>query len=541
MKNSLKEQKIFKEFCELNCNRREIIVSILEREGIPYSIINFEDSIHIVLFPYNLVSKEHSNVLLAHYDRVENTPGANDNSAAVFYLLYHGKRIKNKKHNSIIIFTDKEELVGDSSVTSQGSYKLGRYLRSKSINNLSFYVFDMCGIGTTILLGTAGENLIKSHYKKSYIDSTIRGRINRVKNNAEEILLSVNSGEFFYLNPLFSDDLGLILNEYPAVLISLLPYREAIDYKMNPNKLPKSWLTNHSLDDKIETLDPRSWNILSPLLLILSNITLNEVIKDIDIGDLKFNCYNQEIINNIERGIKIKSLNDYIKNDPLNINLMKNYNIDLLLEFKLYSSELKPEVIEYFKVKCGNKGPDLTYNIYKFVEDRVKSDFKNLPLIIRKRIDDLSTESNFRNRVDFFYNNILKAIENDYFIKSIPLTSRSQIKLLYKKSSTKSTIEIMDSNNKVGSIELLQQEDILILNSGEFDPKSLLKLDPSNLLKGLRLLLIKISKLNNNNCLSINFSRVSWLGCSQLYKLIQLEMDGRENIKIWKRYYGNKG
>ena len=67
------------------------------------------------------------------------------------------------------------------------------------------------------------------------------------------------------------------------------------------------------------------------------------------------------------------------------------------------------------------------------------------------------------------------------------------------------------------------------------------------MLKGIRFLLIKWLKLNNNESLRINIEEQNWIGCYQFFKLISMELDGRisEPIQsklfyIWKRFYGKQ-
>lgn len=546
MKSHLKDQKVFKEFCTLNIDRKKIIVSILESEDIPYSIISLDSADHIVIFPRNLVNIDQSNVLLAHYDRVDGTPGANDNSASVFYLLYHAKRLKNENHSTIIIFTDREEIGNANSVTEQGSYSLGRYFKSKNIKNLNFYVFDMCGIGNTILLGTAGENLIKDHYKENYNNSIIKGKIERVKKQAEDVLLTVNCGEFFYLTPLFSDDLGLILNEYPAVLISLLPYREAVEYKNNPKTLPKSWQNNHTMDDNIDTLDFKSWDVLSELLLKLSG-TWRQSKTDYK-GNFYFNCYTQKLqITELEDN-QLKPLLNYIDRELFNISSIETKNKDNLVEFLLFSSEIKEDTANFFKNKCGKDSADMTYNIYNYLKKRLQTDFNKLPLIIRNKINSRSKELGYSDNLSFLYENIIHYIGNAIVIDSKPLNKKVRLEIKISAIElTKYCIYLSQDNLEIGTIFLLKQKNGFIMDTGVFRPQPFLKLDPLNLLKGIRLVLIKWLKLNNNDSLRFNLSRSNWIGCDQFYRLVKMELDGKSHeppksnfVYIWKRYYGKQ-
>ena len=101
----------FIEFIRLGCNRLHFIQKYLQNTEIPNYVIQLDDKNHIVV---NLCSDSSSNkskkLLIAHYDRVNGTPGANDNSSAVFCLLTWAiEQAKKKLSNNItIIFTDGE-------------------------------------------------------------------------------------------------------------------------------------------------------------------------------------------------------------------------------------------------------------------------------------------------------------------------------------------------------------------------------------------------------------------------------------------------
>lgn len=543
LKTDLSDQKIFQDFCKLNANRIFIITSILDKENIPYTKIKLDNAEHLLLFPHNLITGNEATVLLAHYDRVNGTPGANDNSASIFYLLYHAKRLKNINHSTIIIFTDKEEIGLGDSVTDQGSYGLGKYFKSKKIDHLRFFVFDMCGIGTTLLLGTGGESLIKNHYGVNYISSNIKKKIEIVKKDAEETLLTINGGEFFYLTPLFSDDLGLILNEYPAVLISLLPYREAVEYRKNPSTLPKSWSCNHTLNDSINTLDSKSWSVLSPLLSRLSGIKENR--NENENKDLYFKCYTQKIDSLYLCHGGIKNPLDYIKKESFSITNIKTDCIDNLHKYLLFSSTIKSGAAAYFSSLLSKKSEDLSYDIYYLLKQFLDSEYKELPDSIKIKNKKILVEKE-SSLLDYLYNNIMLHIKNDFCINSTPINKKIDIKIDISNSvKDEYLIKFTSGNDYIGTIKIIKDKHGFILKNGNFIPNKFLRLDPLNLLKGIRLVLIKWVKLNNNNSLRINLTRSNWIGCDQFYRLLEMEMEGKTSnpessdlIYVWKRYNG---
>ena len=529
------------DFCKLNSNREGTIVELLNREDISYTIIELNDARHVVLFPKNLISRKETTILLAHYDRVKNTPGANDNSASVYFLLKHSIRLKELDHSTVIIFTDKEEITGTESVTSQGAYSLGNYFRSKKMHNLRFYVFDMCGIGSTLLLGTAGESLIKDHYGNRYIKSEIKKKIDNVKDEAEEHLLSVNGGEFFYSTPLFSDDLGLILNEYPAILISLLPYREAIEYSRDSSQLPKSWQCNHTMDDSVNTLDEKSWGVLSKLLLKLSEIS--DKYEVTNYKELSFNCYLQDF--RVKTTTKrLLDCSTYIKKPLFDISTIKTSNRERLLEFLLFMSQVNENVMDYYINRVEPKTVDLSLNIYNYIKEVVKNNFRLLPIVIKDKINR-EIKNDETEVYNSLYNTVIGNLEEYLYDDVTPLKMKNKVSMDISGNEFDKELIIVNKSKEIGRIKLQQDNRGYILDSGYFNPEQFTLFDTLNLLKGIRLGLIKWSELNNNNSLRFNLIRSNWLGCNQLYKLLKIELEGKRaypkdssKIYMWKRSNG---
>jgi len=271
-----------KEFCGEDSDRFKVLTNSLKRRDIPFEIIPLEGARHIALpVPHaSKMDKEYFRVtLVAHYDRVPGTPGANDNAAAVFQLLNHWEEISKLgwQHRTQILFTDREELTGEMTATDQGSWLLAKHLKRLGAKNILFVVLDMSGIGDTPVWGRsvrkagllpAGDSMSRSYQVM------------------EGFLKRFTRGDDFGMNPMFSDDLGLLLGGYPAVQLSLLPRREAEVlaglYGGNPHEadpstparareeiaadLPPSWQNNHSPGDRPETLDPAAFNLMSRLL-----------------------------------------------------------------------------------------------------------------------------------------------------------------------------------------------------------------------------------------------------------------------------------
>lgn len=289
------------QFCRNNCNRYEFLIHWLSREEISHSVIPTGSARHILIRldkirPY--LKRYYVKTLVAHYDRVDGTPGANDNSAAVIQLLYSIEKLKNLKfaHNVQILLTDKEELMPGESLVNQGAYQLAYLFREKKINNCIFFVFDMCGIGDTLISGKAGLQLLRNKFNKEIRFKKMYEDMLHFSNSLADLFLSFRTGEYFNLNSLFSDDLGFLLNRYPALQISVLPYSDALKAKNNLFRiseekwseilekgllseeyrnfikplLPRSWNANHKSSDSIESLTDSAFDLIDEFILELA-------------------------------------------------------------------------------------------------------------------------------------------------------------------------------------------------------------------------------------------------------------------------------
>lgn len=294
-----------KEFCKPECNRYEFIINWLTREEITHSVIPTGEARHIMIRldkirPY--LKRFYVKTLVAHYDRVPGTPGANDNSAAVLQLLYSIEKLKALKfaHNIQIILTDREEIPPGSSISQQGAFQLGRLFRENKVGNCLFFVLDMCGIGDTLISGQAGIRLLKSRMSHEPRYGKILNRMKYLNASMANLFLAFRNGEFLNINTLFSDDLGFLLNGYPSIQLSVLPYGEAMRTKIKSLEisseewssmedkgmlsqeyrdflkplLPLSWAVNHSAEDKVETLDETAFNIIDDFIMDLADFQL---------------------------------------------------------------------------------------------------------------------------------------------------------------------------------------------------------------------------------------------------------------------------
>ena len=140
----------FQQFIAADCNRALFIQNYLKKYGIKAPIMPIDGKNHIyVTFPLNQYNPAFKiKTVIAHYDRVPDSPGANDNSAAVFMMMEWAVRLKKIAgfHNIRMIFTDGEEL-GSSGVNQQGAFALAALFKKLGITNDDIFVLDCMGRG----------------------------------------------------------------------------------------------------------------------------------------------------------------------------------------------------------------------------------------------------------------------------------------------------------------------------------------------------------------------------------------------------------
>jgi hypothetical protein len=279
----------FSEFTSDMCNRGQFIIDYLMAHGIIPSIINLASSRHIfVKFDsacYNPLFK--LKTVLAHYDRAPGSPGANDNSAAVFQLLDWVQRLKSdpRAHNVRVIFTDGEELgatdgAAGGGVAGQGAFGIASRYKALGITSDDVYVFDCCGRGDVPVLSKAGLSVSKS--------ALFNMRLNDLHIRAQELLKTVSPQNWMTLPVPYSDNAGFLACGIPAVAITLLPSSEATQYLYDLRRskalaaavmhsgneinecLPATWQLLHTPGDNDASLTPKSFTLMARLLDLLA-------------------------------------------------------------------------------------------------------------------------------------------------------------------------------------------------------------------------------------------------------------------------------
>ena len=264
--------KEFAAYIAPQCDRCAFIQAYLSERNVSTVVLPIAGKKHIyVNFPkeqYNAQFK--IKTVLAHYDRVEGSPGANDNSAANFCLMNWAVRLqtRNSFHNVRLLFSDGEEL----GMHEQGAFALAALFKRLGITHDDVYVFDCMGRGTVPILA-------KTHipFGAPY---AFRKRYAALEHRAENLLRRSGVARWLSLPFAYSDNAGFIACGIPSVAITMLPDNEANEYRraLMREKALENFVTNHTVahdafdvlaekpaTEKLQNLLPETWQRLHPL------------------------------------------------------------------------------------------------------------------------------------------------------------------------------------------------------------------------------------------------------------------------------------
>ncbi len=229
----------FDTFVASDCDRFAFLKNYLTKHEIPFTVIPIDDCNHIYIqFPertYNPMFK--MKTVIAHYDRAigDNgeyiTPGANDNSSAVFQVLLWAKRIMNSPihianaSNIRIFLTDGEEM---GSAQTQGAFALATLFKRMRLANDDVYVLDGCGRGDVLAVSNAGRS---SKAPLAFIK-----KFDELFEKACKLAREASKGKWITIPVPYSDNAGFIANGIPAVALTVLPSEEASLYMRNLQK-----------------------------------------------------------------------------------------------------------------------------------------------------------------------------------------------------------------------------------------------------------------------------------------------------------------
>jgi hypothetical protein len=288
MQSSLPEipYRYFKDFIAPKTDRFTFLKTLLDKLDLRNSILTILGNRHFMIFPPREGQRSPGEsqgsppvhpahavipasfvpiVLVAHYDRVADSPGANDNSAAVFLLLETAMKLRQKKaKNWIIIFTDKEELIPGEGLKNQGSYTLAAGLCQAGLGGGRFFIFDACGTGDTLIISTTADHLMK-HEKGSGIIKK-RQAVQHLRNLALETARELQMDKVLLLPTPFSDDAGFLRAGIPAQTITVLPGKEAgpfVSSLRNKPGLAQALVNREAQKNYDRLLIPETWRCLN--------------------------------------------------------------------------------------------------------------------------------------------------------------------------------------------------------------------------------------------------------------------------------------
>jgi hypothetical protein len=269
----------FFDFIAPDADRFTVLSEHIHKLGLNSAVISIEGNRHFFIFPKGInlkqpaggsfpFQKQSPAILTAHYDRVPGSPGANDNSAAVFQLLGAALRLgKQGVDNWIIIFTDKEELQNGEGIQKQGSYSLAKKLRSLGLGNARIFNFDACGSGDTFVFSNTVDYLLKKNKRPGF--NRARATISRLREKVLGTASFLRFKKTIVAPTPFSDDAGFLQGGIPVQTITMLPADEADAFASmlfdNPGFV--DMLFNGSMhDSENHKLFPETWRCLnSPL------------------------------------------------------------------------------------------------------------------------------------------------------------------------------------------------------------------------------------------------------------------------------------
>ena len=250
----------FTEFTSPEADRFAIIRELLKETGLEQTILEIAGCRHILITSH---FRRAPIILVAHYDRAEGSPGANDNSAGVFLLLETAIKLKTAgEKNWIIIFTDKEELKTGEKLEDQGSYSLAAGLKNLKMENPKIFSFDACGIGDTLVISTTLEYLVK----REGGGEKMREPMLELRNLALDTARNLGMLKVLLAPTPFSDDAGFFRAGIAAQAITMLPSEECIqlvsELRKNPGFANTLITTEWQQNDRIQSI-PETWRSLN--------------------------------------------------------------------------------------------------------------------------------------------------------------------------------------------------------------------------------------------------------------------------------------
>jgi hypothetical protein len=278
------------DFIAPDADRYAILTKQISALNFNSTVINVEGNNHIFIFPPGQKSLRSASgvfpfrgtapyLFSAHYDRVPGSPGANDNSIAVFHLLNAAVTLAQKGIDRwLIVFTDKEELTAGECFENQGSFTLAKKIKSWGLEKAKIFNFDACGTGGVFIISTTTDLILKTggHEASPNIRDIIKN-IASLRNHALEISQKLRLERVLLAPTPFSDDVGFLRAGLAAQTITMLPANEAAQYEAllrdrpefgnliisgevkapaEYRRLPETWRSLNNAQDTVSRLTP---------------------------------------------------------------------------------------------------------------------------------------------------------------------------------------------------------------------------------------------------------------------------------------------
>lgn len=287
----------FEQFISEDIDRSEFITDWLASKGVKSSVVFIDGKKH-VLVQFDSGAYDPSfriKTVVAHHDRVSGSPGANDNSAAVWQIMNWAVWLNSYRgfHNVRIFFTDGEELGWNTGVSEQGAFGIASTFQRLGIKD-DVYVFDACGRGEIPVLAkiNLGAKVPESFTRQVY----------DLHERTQNLLAKASPGRWMTLPVPYSDNASFLACGIPAVAITVLPADEASLYARQINSsrsledsvlnreaskirrieenipdysykehLPYTWRLFHTKSDNLTSLTKSSFAVMESILMCLAN------------------------------------------------------------------------------------------------------------------------------------------------------------------------------------------------------------------------------------------------------------------------------
>ena len=262
----------FFDFIAPDADRFAVLFEHVQNLGLNTLVLSIEGNRHFFIFPNGINLKLSPGsafpfrggspvILTAHYDRVEGSPGANDNSAAVFMMLKAALRLGELGIDRwIIVFTDKEELRHGEGIRAQGSYSLAKKLCQLGLENARVFNFDACGTGETFVVSSTADYLLEKNKKPSFHKTS--QRIKTLREKVFDTARNLHVSHVLSVPTPFSDDAGFLHGGIPSQTVTMLPATEAAPFASLIRNRPgfaDTFIAGLAKDSPYRRIIPETW------------------------------------------------------------------------------------------------------------------------------------------------------------------------------------------------------------------------------------------------------------------------------------------